>query len=32
MHRTCPTRGTDLVTVGDLPDDVRERLEADPER
>ena len=32
VNRTCPNCGTDLVAFGALPDDVRERLEADPER
>jgi len=32
MNRTCPTCGTDLVAFGAPPDDVRGRLEADPER
>jgi hypothetical protein len=32
VNRTCPNCGTDLVAFDDLPDDVGERLEADPER
>lgn len=28
----CPICGSDLVAFGDLPEDLRERLESDPER
>lgn len=28
----CPVCGSDLIQFDDLPDDLRERLEADPER
>ncbi len=32
MDSTCPVCEGDVVAFVDLPDDVRERLEADPER
>lgn len=32
MNRECPACGSGLVAFADLPDEVRERLEADPER
>ncbi|WP_372909588.1 hypothetical protein [Salinigranum sp.] len=32
MHRTCPVCGGDVVAFAALPDDVRERLEADLQR
>jgi hypothetical protein len=32
MDQTCPVCGGDVVAFVDLPDDVRERLEADPDR
>jgi len=32
MNRECPACGSDLVALLDLPDETRDRLEADPER
>ena len=32
MDRTCPVCGEDIVAFTDLPSDVRERLENDPQR
>jgi hypothetical protein len=32
MPRTCPACGTDLVSFVELPDETRQRLEADPAR
>lgn len=32
MDRTCPVCGGDIVAFTDLPSDVRERLENDPQR
>jgi hypothetical protein len=32
MSQACPICGTEIVAFADLPEAVRERLEADPER
>jgi C4-type Zn-finger protein len=32
MHQECPVCGSEIVAFTDLADDVRERLEADPDR
>jgi hypothetical protein len=32
MHQECPVCGSEVVAFTDLPAEMRERLEADPER